>query len=130
MNDKPAEPQLNPEEIREVRKGVEEFNSCRFFECHETLEDVWHGIRGPGRDFFQGIIQVSVGFYHLGNGNFIGARSQLEKALEKLAPYGDHYLGMDLAHLRGEIRSWLVRIRSGEDLRNTPADPPKLHFEP
>ena len=46
-----------------------------FFECHDTLEEVWTGIRGSARDFFQGLIQVSVGFYHHGNGNRGGQRS-------------------------------------------------------
>jgi len=49
-----------------------------FFECHDTLEEVWQGHAArPG--FPAGLIQVSVGFYHLCNGNLAGAGSQLEK---------------------------------------------------
>ncbi len=119
---------MDPDAIRAIRRGVEEFNAGRFFECHDTLEDVWHGIRGPARDFFQGIIQVSVGFYHLGNGNRIGAQSQLQKALSNLAPYGDHYAGMQLENLRREVQSWLERIRRLEEIRCVVDDLPKLHF--
>ncbi len=128
MNDKLPEPMLDPDTIRAIRRGVEEFNAGRFFECHDTLEDVWQGIRGPARDFFQGIIQVSVGFYHLGNGNRVGAQSQLHKALSNLAPYGDHYAGMELANLRREVQSWLERIRRLEEMRGAVSDLPKLHF--
>ena len=69
----PPEPQLDPEELAAFRRGVAQFNDGFFFECHDTLEDVWSGVRGPARDFFQGLIQVAVGFQHLANGNLRGA---------------------------------------------------------
>jgi predicted metal-dependent hydrolase len=128
MNDKPSEPALDSRSCEEIRKGVEEFNCGRFFECHDTLEDVWRATRGPARNFFQGLIQVSVGFYHLGNNNLKGAQSQLEKAIENLAPYGECYSGMELTGLRREVLHWLDRIRNGEDLHCTIADLPKLKF--
>jgi predicted metal-dependent hydrolase len=128
MNNKPLEPVMDPNVLRELRRGVEEFNSGKFFECHDTLEDVWHGIRGPARAFFQGLFQAAVGFYHLGNGNRIGADSQLEKALAKLTLYGERYAGMELESFRCGVQSWLTKIRSGEELRGTIADLPKLHF--
>ena len=130
MNDKLPAPRLDPDVIREIRKGVEEFNSGRFFECHDTLEDVWRGIRGHARNFFQGLIQVSVGFYHLDNGNLVGAESQFEKALRNLTPYGDCYAGMELAGLCREVQSWLERIRKGGELHCAVADLPKFHFTP
>ncbi len=119
---------LDPEAMNGLHKGVEEFNCGQFFECHDTLEDVWNGVRGPARDFLQGLIHVAVGFYHLGNGNRRGGESQLEKGLSKLSGYGDNYLGLELSHLRIEIRSWLDRVRSGEKLQATIADLPKYHF--
>ena len=126
----PPEPVLDPADLAEFLKGIEEFNAGKFFECHDTLEEVWRGIRGPARDFFQGLIQISVGFYHLGNGNLIGARSQLERALANLDPYGDRYLGIELADLRREVGVWLERIRSGEKLGGTVADLPKYRYNP
>src|SRR5881409_3996809 len=107
MTDKPPEPPLDRDTIHAIGKGVEEFNSGKFFECHDTLEEIWRGIRGPARDFFQGLIQVSVGFYHLRNGNLRGGESQLEKALKNLDAYGDRYGGIELARLRGEVQRWL-----------------------
>src|SRR5213594_4198278 len=117
MTDKPPEPPLDSETIHAIRKGTEEFNSGKFFECHDTLEEVWQGIRGPARDFYQGLIQLAVGFYHLSNGNLIGAESQISKGLEKLEIYGDRYVGMDLARLRSEAGGWLQRIRAGDQLK-------------
>jgi uncharacterized protein len=105
-----------PETLRLIKKGVDEFNSGHFFECHDTLEEVWQGLRGPSRLFFQGLIQISVGFYHLRNGNFPGGRSQLEKGIEKLERYGDRYAGFELEDLRREVQLWLGKVRGGEPL--------------
>jgi predicted metal-dependent hydrolase len=106
--------ELGPEDQKEVRKGIEQFNAGFYFECHDTLEEVWGGLRGGHRDFFQGLIQVSVAFYHLTGGNTAGAASLLERALKRLSRYPDRVYGFDLARHRAELRTWLARIRSGE----------------
>lgn len=122
----PAAPQLTPEEGAAFGRGVSEFNAGRYFECHDTLEDLWSGIRGPSRDFFQGLIQVAVAFHHLGNGNRAGARSLLEKALGRLEKYGDAHLGLDLGAHRAELRRWLERVRSEGEVPPLPR--PTWHF--
>jgi uncharacterized protein len=109
-----AEPSLDEEERRSFEKGLDEFNRGFFFECHDTLEDVWTGVRGPARDFFQGLIQISVGFYHLGNGNTGGALTLLRRGLARLARYPDEYGGLDLGTLRGDVERWIGRIEAGE----------------
>jgi predicted metal-dependent hydrolase len=110
----PAEPVLTDEDKRAVARAAEEFNSGRFFECHDTLEEVWAGVRGPSRDFFQGLIQVSVAFYHLTRGNAAGAESLFGRALARLGRYPERYFGFELAHHRAEVAAWLERARSGD----------------
>ncbi len=128
MPDPIPEPQLDDSLLQELERAVEQFNAGRFFECHDTLEDVWHGLRGPARNFLQGLIQVAVGFYHLGNGNQRGAESQLRKGLENLQPYSDLYAGVDLGRLREELRRWVRMLREGEVAHVELADLPKYHF--
>ena len=123
-----SEPVLTAEERLLFEKGVQEFNTGYFFECHDTLEDLWTGLRGPMRDFFQGLIQVSVAFYHLGGGNPSGAESMLLRALKRFEPYPDRYFGFDLGAHRREISSWLARVRGGELGPLTLDDLPKWHF--
>jgi len=130
MYDKPVAPRLNSEEAQLLAKGVAEFNSGRFFECHDTLEELWMGTRGPARDFFQGLIQIAVGFYHINHRNLTGGESQLDKGLKKLAAYGDAYAGIELALLRSQIQSWLDKIRRHEALECAVADLPKYRFTP
>ncbi len=119
---------LGPEDMSELRKGVQEFNSGRFFECHDILEEIWRGAPGPARDFLQGLIHLAVGFYHLNNGNLLGGESQLSKALLKLSVYGDQYLNLDLLTLRGEVQDWITRIRNAENLMGGTSNFPRLHF--
>ena len=116
--------------MRELLRGAEQFNSGQFFECHDTLEELWQGMRGPARNFLQGLIQISVGFYHLGNGNLRGGESQLDKGMKNLSEYGDCYLRLDLASLRREVQIWLEKVRGGEKLGGTVADLPKYRFLP
>jgi predicted metal-dependent hydrolase len=101
-----APPALTPEEQAAFEKGVAEFNRGHFYECHDTLEELWAGVRGPSRDFFQGLIQVAVGFYHLGNDNPVGAGRLFGRALERLEGYPEHYGGIDVAALRSCVLGW------------------------
>jgi len=110
----PPPPRLEPDERRAFEKGVGEFNTGYFFECHDTLEEMWTGIRGPSRDFFQGLIQVSVAFYHLSNGNLAGAASMLRRALKRFEKYPGRYFGFDLGRHREELLGWLDRVQAGD----------------
>ena len=124
------EPRLADDEQELFRKGVDEFNRGYFFECHDTLEEMWAGLRGPSRDFFQGLIQVSVAFYHLGNGNPPGAQSMLERALKRFAKYPAAYFGFDLAAHREELQDWLARVEAGTAEPPALEALPKWRFEP
>jgi predicted metal-dependent hydrolase len=125
-------PALTPSEREAFDRGVAEFNAGYYFECHDTLEDMWTGVRGPSRDFFQGLIQVSVAFYHLTGGNLPGAESMLRRALKRFERYPDRYFGFELGAHRAELGGWLERIASArEGIEGlTPADLPKWSFGP
>jgi uncharacterized protein len=87
-----------------LRQGIDEFNDRLFFECHETLESIWMEDPNPRtRLFFQGLIQVAVGFHHLGNLNFKGARNLLERGTGKLEPFAPVRHGVDVASLMAAV---------------------------
>jgi predicted metal-dependent hydrolase len=113
----PREPTLEPEERDALAKGVREFNDGCYFECHDTLEDLWSGLRGDARDFFQGLIQVAVGYYHLGNDNPAGARSMFERALRRFEKYPARYLGFEVERQREELRALLAERPAAGSLR-------------
>lgn len=59
---------------------------------------------------YQAIIQLAIGYYHLCFLNFKGAQSMLTKAVEKLADYQPHTLGLDTKHLLEKTEYVLSRI--------------------
>ena len=97
----------------QFKRGIEEFNRGFFFECHDTLEDLWHETRGTDRLFLQGLIQISVGFYHLLNRNFKGAVSQFTKGLDKLDHYRPSHCGIELENFMTHVVGWLATAERG-----------------
>lgn len=92
-----------------LARGVEYFNSGRFFECHDVLEELWMETRGADRLFLQGLIQVAVAFYHYSNRNYRGSRSQFAKGLDKLGKYRPSHLGIELERFTQQVGLWLAR---------------------
>ena len=122
-------PVLSDEERTLFDRGVQQFNDGLFFECHDTLEDLWTGLRGSSRDFFQGLIQVSVAFYHLTNGNRAGASSMFERSLRRFSRYPSRYFGFDLATHRTEIEGWRGRVESDAPLPKARGEMPTWRFD-
>jgi hypothetical protein len=117
------EPALPGEARAALEAGIAQFNDRLFFECHDTLEEAWSGLRGEIRGFFQGLIQAAVGFYHLGNGNRSGAKTLLRRALARLERHPERYAGVEVAPLRDGIGEWLAALDSGGPL---PPRPPRI----
>jgi predicted metal-dependent hydrolase len=119
----PVEPELTAEERLLLATGLAQFNDRLFFECHDTLEEAWSGLHGAPRDFFQGLIQAAVAFYHLGNGNRAGAQSVLGRSLSRLERFPARYSGVEVEPLRASLRALLAALEGGAGL---PAEPPRI----
>jgi len=91
-------------------KAVEEFNQGLFFECHETLEEVWLEEHGEDRAFYQGIIQVAAAYFKWDQGVLIGAIKLMRSGLEKLSPYPASHLGIDLGSFVQGVKENLKEI--------------------
>jgi predicted metal-dependent hydrolase len=83
----------------QLLQGIREFNNREWFECHETVEDLWIGEIGEARDFYQGIIQIAVALHHWQNGNFGGAVSLLKGGARYLGHVSDVCQWVDVAGL-------------------------------
>jgi uncharacterized protein len=77
-------------------QGVQEFQSGQFYECHDTLEALWIEAQEPNKTFFQGILQIAVACYHLGNQNWRGAVILLGEGIRRLSPYQPDYGSIDI----------------------------------
>lgn len=91
--------------------GIELFNQRQFFDCHEILEDTWRADRDPVRLLYQGILQIGVGFYHLGNGNWRGAAALLTRGIDKVQRFGTRCMGVETAQLVDESQRCLALLR-------------------
>ncbi len=80
----------------EFWRGIEEFNSKEFYACHDTLEALWMEAGEPEKRFYQGILQISVALYHLGNLNWRGAVILLGEGISRLSYYQPSYAGISV----------------------------------
>lgn len=79
--------------------AVKQFNQGQFYDCHDTLEALWMEAASPLRNFYQGILQIAVACYHLGNQNWRGAVILLGEGISRLQDYQPVYAGIDVAQL-------------------------------
>lgn len=109
----------------ELLRAIGQFNERAYFECHETLEAMWHIERdlarafgrvahaGAGRsasehiycdDLYKGILQVGVGCYHLLRNNYRGATIKLQSGAEYLEPFVPRCMGVEVGQLIADAR--------------------------
>lgn len=106
----------------EFWQGIAQFNRGDFYTCHDTLEALWHEAAGPQKDFYQGILQVAVGCYHLGNGNRRGAAVLLGAGASRLESYEPSYERVDVAGLRDRALDLLATLHRVEMAAGEPAE--------
>jgi predicted metal-dependent hydrolase len=115
MTARPALADLDPATREALAKGISEFNAWRFYDCHETLEDVWREVGSKGEegtlaDFYQGIIKIAAGFHHVLRNNQHGAVNLLSDAFRLLEPFRPATLGVDVDQILADTRPCLERI--------------------
>jgi predicted metal-dependent hydrolase len=111
-----------------LQSGVALFNSGRFFDAHELLEEAWHATppNSEVRRHLQGLVQLAVAFHHQSKGNMNGAGSVLERAVRNLEGAEASFPELDLPHLRAGVRAWveyLAESRRGAKGLSPPALP-------
>lgn len=116
-----TEPAAGRRERRLVYKAItvpgnlqiacDQMNSREFFECHETLEEIWQEEHGPVRDLYKGLIQVAAAFVHVGRNNHFGANRLLTTALGYLKPYREGgAMGFDVERICREAEAALAAV--------------------
>ncbi len=110
-----------------------EFNSGLYYECHETLEEIWQEEEGDVRDLYKGLIQVAAAFVHITRGNGRGARRLLATGAGYLDPYAaEGALGVNVAEICAAARAALATVE-GVGCDAVLADPariPVYRFDP
>jgi uncharacterized protein len=107
-------------------KGIDEFNEELFFECHETLEEIWLEDHGEDRKFYQGLIQVAAGYFKLQQNVPAGALKLWRTGIEKLEPYRPTFLGVDVDALIDAVKVHLQDLERVHPGSLDGLTPPKI----
>lgn len=98
--------------MADISSGVKLFNESYYFEAHDFFEQLWNDSEDKDKIFFQGLIQISVGSYHLLNKNTTGALSQYKKGYKKLEKFSSGYFGLDIENLLKQVNRLILILES------------------
>lgn len=118
-----------------LERGIKEFNAEQFYACHDTLEAVWMAAEHAEKPFYQGILQISVAFYHLGNLNWRGGAILLGEGINRLRKFEPTHEGVDVEVLVDEAVEWLTLVQEAgpegvaEMMSELPRSRPKIQRE-
>ncbi len=119
----------HPDNLRpqNFQRGIDEFNAGQYYACHDTLEAIWMAVDYAEKPFYQGILQIAVAFYHLGNLNWRGGAILLGEGIGRLRRFEPSYQGIAVEDLVDQSVEWLEWVQtSGEkDLAILMADQSK-----
>lgn len=93
------------------QRGLKEFNAGEFYACHDTLEAVWIDTDTSEKPFYQGILQIAVAFYHLGNLNWRGGAILLGEGINRLRKFEPAHRGIDVEDLVDQAVDWLEQVQ-------------------
>ena len=99
MSELISDSMIDPVLDREFVAAIAQFNNAEYYACHDTLEEIWHNAWQCDRAFYQGILQIAVGFYHLKNQNWHGATILLGEGTSRLTAYLPDYQSVDVESL-------------------------------
>ncbi len=89
--------QFTPEHMVKIQEGIELFNEQKYWECHESLEDLWMEDRNDSaRNVYWAIIQVAAACIHYRDGKIIGAQGMINKAKEKFRRCREQHVLTDI----------------------------------
>lgn len=91
--------------------GLEQFNRQEFYACHDTLEALWMDALHPLKLFYQGVLQLAVAYYHLGNRNWQGCVVLLSTGISRLEYFLPEYVGVDVEALLDESSDCLELLQ-------------------
>ncbi len=117
------------------KKGIDEFNQQSFYACHDTLEAIWMEAETADKPFYQGILQIAVAFYHLGNLNWRGGAILLGEGISRLRRFEPAREGIVVDQLVDQAVDWLTQVQTvgpeglADLMADLPLPLPQIRFE-
>jgi hypothetical protein len=82
-----------------LKEGIGLFNTGRYFECHESLEDFYLHTDEEHKPFLEGLVQLA-------------AACRIRQAIIRLENYKPVYLGIRVKSLIRSLEKWTSRMES------------------
>jgi uncharacterized protein len=97
-------------------EAIEAFNQQKFYNCHDLLEAMWMDASYPEKTFYQGLLQITVGLYHLGNLNWNGSKILLGEGISRLRDFQPEYAGIDITQLIQDSFKLLSTLQRSDEV--------------
>jgi predicted metal-dependent hydrolase len=114
---------MNLDAVSYFARGVGLFNQQKFFEAHETWEEIWKKSEGDERIFLQGMIQAAAALLHAARHNGRGALLLFKKCCSKLDRFPAVWMRIDLERFRSDLKLYF------DQFRPVPPTGDKLHHQ-
>ena len=89
----------NSVEDRLFQDGIILFNDKKYYDAHESWEELWTEYKLDDDIFIQGLIQLAVAFFHITNLNLKGSRNLFIKCLPKLKNFPPNHRNLNLSEI-------------------------------
>ncbi|MEE2838929.1 MAG: DUF309 domain-containing protein [Acidobacteriota bacterium] len=107
----------------QVLDGIELFNREEFYDCHDTIEEIWLQESNDEQPFLQGLIQAAVAFHHYQHGKLGAARSMLSLAIEKLEGFPETHHQVLLKEFLEGLSAWKTGLDQAISLKTETSIP-------
>ena len=95
---------------------LQQLNSQRYFEAHESLEAIWVEAAYPMKLFYYSLIKAAVGLLQIDRQNASAAATQLTSALRHLAPFTPSFMGVQTDSLHLQLKERVEMFQNGKDV--------------
>ncbi len=112
----------------DIKEGVKLFNDGSYFEAHDYFEEMWNCAVSNEREFYQGLVQISVGLFHLISKNYNGALSQFSKGAKKLKEFPNNFKNINVLQFRYDINYLIKQITLFFSKKNHTFEVIKIYF--
>lgn len=126
---------MGPDPPAALASGAELFNAGEYYRAHEAWEEHWLETGGSSRDFYKGLIQVSVALLHWERGNWSGAAKLHRSGSALLEPFAPAFHGVDVTCFLGSVGLYFAPLHDALARKMRPPRPPedsrpRLNLEP
>ncbi|HEU5401059.1 MAG TPA: DUF309 domain-containing protein [Terriglobales bacterium] len=95
------------------QRGIRLINEGSYYAAHDALEEVWRGVHGWTKPFYQGMVQVAISLHHFSTGNLPGARSVMQKSRKNLEEFPAAFCGIQVRDLTAQLDAWQNALAAG-----------------